>query len=212
MQIIAHRGASAYKPENTLESFQTAMSMGSRFMETDVQRTKDGFLVFCHNYQINNKAIKASVLRELNLPTLKDVLDILRPDTKLNIEIKNDDNIYPDIEREILTLLDSCGPRLKERILISSFDYPALLRVRALDGKIKIGVLTRNFKIEEVLALKAYSANVSIKRVNEKIVQACHKENIKVFVYTVNTGKEAAEMAALGVDGIFSDYPDIIIP
>ncbi|MDR0646465.1 MAG: glycerophosphodiester phosphodiesterase [Elusimicrobiota bacterium] len=210
MLTIAHRGASAYKPENTLEAFKTAMSTGSRFMETDVQLTKDGRLVLCHNYEVDGRNIKTNILKDLNLPTLEELLDILKPETKLNIEVKNDDNIYPDIERKILAVLNIYGHKLKDNILISSFDYPTLQRVRALDKQIKIGVLTRNFKIENVLALNAYSANMSLKRINEEIVKACHKENIKVFVYTVNTAKEAAQMAALGVDGIFSDYPDML--
>jgi glycerophosphoryl diester phosphodiesterase len=209
MLIIAHRGASAYKPENTLEAFETAISMGSGFMETDVQLTKDGFLVLCHNYAVNGKNIKTNILSALNLPTLEQLLDILSSKTKLNIEIKNDGSIYPGIEQKILAALNIYGNSLKERILISSFDYPTLQRVRALDREIKIGVLTRDFKIEDATSLNAYSVNISAKRVNKEIVEACHKKNIKVLVYTVNTAKEAAEIAALGVDGIFSDYPDI---
>jgi len=202
MQIIAHRGASAYQPENTIEAFRVAQQMGCNYFETDVQMTKDGSLVLWHDYDIDTHAGKLAGLEEL--------LAILRPGDTLNIEIKNDGNLYPGIEEKILNLLSSGRADIKEQILISSFDYPTLQRVRALDKNIKIGVLTKNFNLEEALAIAAYSVNISIKIVNKEIVDICHKNNLKVLVYTVNTPEEAAAMAAIKVDGIFSDYPNII--
>lgn len=210
MQIIAHRGAAAYKPENSLESFREAIRLGGNFFETDVHLTHDGALVLWHDYEFEGRAIKTGLLRDFPLATLKELSDILPPAANLNIEIKNDGNIYEGIERAVLNLLQTYPPQLKERILISSFDYPTLQRVRDLDADIKIGVLTRNFDVSTALALRAYSVNISIKRVNAEIIESCRKNNLKVFVYTVNTAAEAAAMSALGADAIFSDYPDLL--
>jgi glycerophosphoryl diester phosphodiesterase len=212
MQIIAHRGASAYKPENSLEAFREAARLGSDFFEADVHLTRDGALALWHDYQFEGRVIKKGLLRDFPLATLKELLDILPPAANLNIEIKNDGNIYEGIERAVLGLLQTYPPPLKERILISSFDYPTLQRVRALDTDIKIGVLTRDFDVSAALALRACSVNISFKRVNAEIVKSCHKNNLKVYVYTVNTPAEAAVMASLGVDAIFSDYPDLLPP
>jgi glycerophosphoryl diester phosphodiesterase len=209
VRIIAHRGAAAFKPENSLEAFREAIRLGSNFFETDAHLTRDGALVLWHDYDFEGRAIKTGFLRDFPLTTLKELLDILPPAANLNIEIKNDGNIYEGIERAVLGLLQTYPPRLKERILISSFDYPTLQRVRALDADIKIGVLTRAFDVGAALALGAYSVHISLKRVNDAIVETCHKNNLKVFVYTVNTAAEAAAMAGLGVDAVFSDYPDL---
>ena len=211
MQIIAHRGAAAYKPENSLEAFREAIRLGGNFFETDIHLTRDGALVLWHDYEFEGRPIKTGFLRDFPLASLKELLDILPPASHLNIEIKNDGNIYEGIERAALSLLQAYPPSLKERILISSFDYPTLQRARALDADIKIGMLTRDFDAMAALALRAYSVNISIKRVNAEIVETCHKNNLKIFVYTVNTPAAAAAMAALGVDAIFSDYPDLML-
>ena len=208
MQIIAHRGASAYEQENTIAAFQKAQELGSTFFETDVQMTKDGVLALWHDYDVRGRAIKTHTLAELQIAKLEDLLAILRPGDALNIEIKNDGNIYRRIEEKILNLLPL---RLKNRILISSFDYPTLKRVRALDKQIKIGLLTRDFDVKQALEIKAYSVNISLKRATKETAEICRKNNLKLFVYTVNTAREAIAMKALGADGVFSDYPDLKI-
>jgi glycerophosphoryl diester phosphodiesterase len=209
MQIIAHRGASACKPENTLEAFKEAIRLGSLMYETDVQRTKDGFLVLWHDYDFNGQNIKDIAFAGSNLTLLKDLIDILPVKSVLNMEIKNDGNIYPGIEAQIKTLLDACGPAAKEKFIISSFDYPTLQRMRVLDARIKIAVLTRAFDILEAKNVNAYSVNISKRRVNKSVVEACRKEGIKIMVYTVNDAQTARRFEKMGVDAVFSDYPDL---
>lgn len=210
MIIFAHRGASAYAPENTLEAFEKALSMGAFFYETDVQLTKDGVLVLCHDTSTSQgKVIKKETFKALTLPSLKELLDFLPPTARLNIEIKNDEADYPGIEEKIIALLNDYGADLKDRILISSFNYSSLKKIRALDKEIKIGVLTKSFDIKQALDIKAYSLNIGRQRVTAEIVETCHKNNIKVFVYTVNESSVKRALQNIGVDGIFSDYPDI---
>lgn len=214
MRIIAHRGASGYFTENTMPAFKAALAMGSDYFETDVQLSKDGFLVIYHDYTLPaGHKIKDIIFKDLvkyNIPRIQDVLDILGPRIKLNLEIKNDGNIYPGIEEKLIHLLNTYPAAYKGRILISSFDLDTLKRVLALAPDIKIGRLARDFDIKEVLDLNAYSLNISAARVNKKIIETCHKQNIKVLVYTVNDLKAALELQNIGVDGIFSDYPDIM--
>ena len=214
MLIIAHRGASGYFKENTIKAFKGALDMGAKYFETDVQLSKDGQLVVYHDYQTedgkNIKDLTFEQLKTYEVPLIKDVLVLLGAEIKLNIEIKNDNNLYPNMEQKLMALLNGLPQAHKERLLISSFDMPSLERVRALDKKIKIGRLTRAFDINEALKLNAFSVNISIKRVNEKIVAACHAHNIKVLVYTVDSKEEALKMKTMQVDGIFSDYPDIL--
>ncbi|MGB2579790.1 glycerophosphoryl diester phosphodiesterase [Elusimicrobium simillimum] len=211
IQIIAHRGASGHQPENTLNAFRYATALGNKFFETDVQMTKDGVLVLIHDYKYQGNIIKDTAQSKLNLTTLKSLLDYLPEDAALNIEIKNDGGIYPGIETAVMDMLNGYGEKFKSKIVISSFDYPTLQRVRALDAKIKIGVLMRSFDIDAADALDAYSVNMSKDIVTKKIVKEAHAHGMKVFVYTVNSYSKIVKLDKMGVDGVFSDYPDILM-
>ena len=149
MLVIAHRGASAFAQENTLNAFVLAFKLGSSWLETDIQRSADGVLVLYHDYVLKNgKKIKDLTYKELaknNVPKLYDLLEITPKNFTLNLEIKNDDNIYPNIEKEILKEIERAKNINKNQILISSFSAESLKKIRVLDKKINIGVLTRNF-------------------------------------------------------------------
>lgn len=213
MKIIAHRGASAFCRENTLDSFRLAIKMGADFIETDVQRSKDGVLVLYHDYFLpNGRAIKDTPFCELEtfgVPRVCALLKLAPPRVKLNLEIKNDRNLYPSLELDLLRLLNRDKHARKERILISSFDLPCLKRVRLLDEKIKIGRLARKFNLKEVLSLNCVSFHTSASVIDKKTVEACHKNGLKVFVYTVNDIKTAQTLEKMKVDAVFSDNPKL---
>ena len=156
MLVIAHRGASAFAQENTLQSFNLAFKLGSSWLETDVQRSSDGVLVLYHDYSLpNGKKIKELPYKELvkhNIPKLSDLLKITPENFTLNLEIKNDGNIYSNIEKEILEEIKKAKNIKKEHILISSFSVDSLTKIRALDKQISIGVLTRDFDVKIPLA------------------------------------------------------------
>lgn len=216
MLLIAHRGASAYFKENTIAAFKGALALGSKYFETDVQLSKDGQFVIYHDYILKEtkqpiKNLTVAQLASYDVPLLSQVLATLDEKINLNIEIKNDNNIYPAIEEKLIKILNTDKNAHKERLLISSFDLPCLQRVRAFDKEIKLGRLTRAFDIKEALALNAFSVNISAARVSKKIVETCHSHGIKVFVYTVNEDSQADELERMGVDGIFSDRPDILL-
>jgi len=216
MLVIAHRGASAYAQENTLDAFTMAFKLGSAWLETDVQRTADGVLILFHDYALpNNKKIKDLTYKELeknNVPKLSDLLKITPRNFTLNLEIKNDGNIYPNIEKEILEEISFVKNISKKQILISSFAAESLAKIRALDKQISIGVLTRNFEIKTPLSLSAKSVNISTKRVTKNIVETCHKNGLKVLVYTVNDYQTYYKLKTWGVDGIFSNNPVLAFP
>lgn len=216
MLIIAHRGASAYAEENTLKAFALAFKFGATWLETDVQRSSDGVLVLYHDYNLKNgKKIKDctfNYLKKFNVPTLADLLKITPENFTLNLEIKNDDNIYPNIEKQILEEINIAKNIKKEQILISSFSVETLQKIRALNKQINIGVLTRNFDVKIPLSLKAKSVNISAKRVTKNIVETCHKNGLKVLVYTVNDLQTYQKLKHWNTDGIFSDNPVLNLP
>lgn len=228
MIYFAHRGLSALRVQNTTESFTSAREKGATCYELDVHLLRDGALAIHHDYSLINTAdvdvklaglttadLKKYPLRNafttatLTVPLLEEIIPLILPELEiLNIEIKNDSNVYPGIEKALLGALGK-WPKLAPKILFSSFDYETLERVRALDKNARIGLLTRQFDISKAVALGAESVHINQTRLTEEIVRVCHENNLKVYVYTVNTAQDKQRVEALGADGIFTDRVDL---
>ena len=224
MIYFAHRGFSDQRVQNTCEAFALAREKGATCYELDVHLLKDGALAVHHDYSLLSTAgvdvkladLTAADLKKYPLhnpftagpvyvPLLQEVLPIVVPGLQLlNVEIKNDNNVYPGLEKVVLTELKN-WPVLSEKVLFSSFDYDSLERVRALDKTARIGLLTRNFDVSKPLALGAESVHINQTRLTAQMVQVCHDNGLKVYVYTVNTPAQRARVAELGADGIFTD-------
>ena len=137
------------------------------------------------------------------MPLFTEVLPLITSGLKLlNIELKNDDNIYPSLEE---TVLKAVPAALLPKILFSSFDYATLQRLRTLCPTARIGQLTRAFNVQEALDIKAESVHTNHIRFTPQLAQLCHAHNLKVYCYTVNDKELAFRLAAQGVDGIFTD-------
>ena len=224
MIYFAHRGFSARRVQNTCEAFALAREKGATHYELDVHLLKDGALAVHHDYSLLSTAgadvklanLTAADLKKYPLhnpftpgtvyvPLLQEVLPLIEPELELlNIEIKNDNNLYPGLEKVVLEEINK-WPQLAGKVLFSGFDYDSLKRVRALDKTTRIGLLTRNFDVSKPLALKAESVHINQTRLTAQMVQVCHDNGLKVYVYTVNTPAQRARVAELGADGIFTD-------
>lgn len=232
MIYFAHRGASAYMPQNSLPAFALAREMGARCYELDVHLTQDRRLAVHHDYSLQQTTGHDICLKDVEfarlaqypllhrygaelktyVPTLNDVLEIIEPGLELlNVEIKNDGNIYPGIEHLLLARLQASAGRLLSKILFSSFDYDTLLRVRQTDKAVRIGMLCREFDLQKALAVRAESVHMNAVRLTPQIVGACHANRLKVYAYTVNTREECARLKELGADGIFTDKIDLFV-
>jgi len=224
MIYFAHRGASSLAVQNTLPAFEKARSLGAQYYELDVHLTADGQLAVHHDYSLKDTAgvdvqigsLTSAELKKIPLkntfggepvfvPLLEEVLPVVAPDlTLLNIELKNDDNRYPGVEKVLLECLQKFPP-LSAKILFSSFDYDTLARLRALDKNARIGQLTRTFDVLQAVNLQAESVHISYTRVSPQLVACCHQNQLNVYCYTVNECAQAQQLAVLGVDGIFTD-------
>jgi glycerophosphoryl diester phosphodiesterase len=238
MMILSHRGASGYAPENTLKAFRLAVDMGAVDHEFDVHRTKDGVLVVHHDFDLKRTAgsgakiagLTYDELKKINVsshfvkdssfqcvPRLEEVLDVLSPRAGLlNFEVKNDGNVYPGIESQVLAVLAE-RPGLADKALVSSFDHGTLLRFRELSPDLKLAYLGHGLSTVLLLpalgkakALGAVNFHMALRLAFKANVSLIRKRGFKVFVYTVNTKEDALRMKDIGVDGIFSNYPDIL--
>lgn len=233
MDIIAHRGASAYAPENTLASFRAALRLGAQACEFDVRQNRDGVLVVLHDASLRRTAKVRAKVNELNfqelqkldagswfsdefagehIPTLGQVLKLLSKQRTIHLEIKSDHKPYPGIEQHVINELLQAN--VFKKTVISSFDHEVLKRVRNLRSDARLGYLLglmqRRTAISEAVRLGCESIHLHTLQVNSAWVKEAHAAGMKINVYTVNNLRVAQRLARLGVDNIFSNKPDLL--
>lgn len=237
MKVFAHRGASGDYPENTLLAFDKALDLDVYGIELDVHKSKDGHLVVIHDEDIQRTfkgkgLVMDYTLAELKkfncrkfefienldckIPTLREVFELIK-DTNitLNIEAKTD-LIHYDLEQDVIDLIKEYN--FEEKVLISSFNHKCIKIFKELDNNLKYGALYEHEKdytseanvVEHAKKLGAYSINISRDLVTKEIVDLAHENGLKVFVYTVNAPIVMRKMIECNVDGVFSDYPDLM--
>ena len=226
MRIIAHRGASSIKPENTLAAFQKALELGTEMIELDVQLCKTGELVVIHDARVNRTTnghgfVSQKTLSELQeldagngekIPTLQEVFDLAGGKTKINIELKGKD-VATDTVDLIKHQIESKNQTLHD-FIISSFHHKQLQEFHTLMPEIPIGILYEGIPAGfQKLAreLQATSINLSIKHINENRVQEIHQNGLQVWIYTVNQLEDFEKIKAMGVDAVFTNYPERFI-
>jgi glycerophosphoryl diester phosphodiesterase len=227
---IAHRGASGITPENTRVAFVKALDLGADMIEFDVQLTRDEVAIIFHDETLDRTTNGSgrvgetdfSVISRLDagswfgasfadheVPTLEEVLGLLSGRGMLNIELKPDARVEPLVRRVVTAVARF---ELFEEVVFSSFDPAAHHYHRRLVPDARIGVLCQRGELPDALAfadeLGAVSLHPAVAMVDTDLVREAHSRRLSVYPWTVNEPGEIALLRALGVDGIFTDYPD----
>lgn len=231
-QIWAHRGASGLAPENTMPAFELAARLGADGVELDVQRSRDGVLVVCHDETVDRTSdgtgtvagLTLADLRRLDfgagttIPTLAEVLD-LAADTglRVNVELKNTLEPYPGLEQEVEAAVtrSRLAPDAAERIVYSSFNHRSLLRLIELGTTVPVGVLY----VEPLIRPWRYAASFGARALHPMAltvlpdeVAAAHAAGLPVHTWTVDDPAQARVLAGWGVDAIVTNHPDRLVP
>lgn len=225
MLKIGHRGAKGYEPENTLVSFQKALDMQADGIELDVHLSADGELIVIHDETIdrttNGKGfVNALSLRELKtfridrkyeIPTLKEVFDLVNQHCFINIEIKS----YEATD-EVVSLIEKYVAKKGwkyYRFLVSSFDWNALQQVAFLNDKIPIGVLTET-DLDLALAfakfIQAKSIHPHFHLLTKDNTAQIQEKGLQVFPWTINEVEDIQKIKTFNVNGIITDFPNRI--
>ena len=219
MLCIGHRGAAGHEPENTLRSVRRALELGADAVEIDVYNL-DGELIVIHDSTLNRTTNGRGPLRRRTLaqlraldagkgeriPLLSEVIDAVDRRVPLNIELKGTRTAAPVLHLANAYLARGWAPH---DFLISSFRRGELRQLR--DSGLPIGILfARSARLFRPLArtLGAWSIHVPLSQVTPRLVSRVHADGRKLFVFTVNDRADMDRMAQLGVDAIFSDFPD----
>jgi glycerophosphoryl diester phosphodiesterase len=215
--VIAHRGASAHAPENTLAAFELAIAQRADMIETDIHLTSDGELAIWHDDDVDGIAIGKQTLEELrtrrpDLPTLEETLAACGSRIPFNLELKQSGRRdYVGLEARVLEVVQRFA--LVEPPLYSSFGARVLERLRELAPDARLGVLVspsiaRQGGFEErARALKAEAIHPSIRIASEQAVRGFRAAGFRVNVYTVDDPTVQRRLIGWGVEGIFTNRP-----
>ncbi len=222
-RVIAHRGASKERPENTLPAYALAVAQGADMIEIDLHRTRDGVIVVTHDEELAGLGGTGEIadatfaeVRRLDagdgerVPTLDEVLDAFGDRIPFNIELKRgtrDD--YEGLEEAALDAVRRRG--ILSQTLFSSFYDPVLARLRALAPEARIGLLlSRRFPhraLERAAALGAEAIHPEDVLVAPGLIAEARAAGLDLNVYTVDEPAELARLIELGIDGIFTNVP-----
>lgn len=246
---FAHRGGAKLWPENTLLAFQNAITLGYRYIETDVHLTRDGRIVICHDATVERMTesrarvcdLSFEEIRRLDagyrftrdgasfpfrgcgaiVPTIEEAL-ALAPDVRLNLEMKTYGEALP---RALHQLVSAHG--IHDRVLVASAHGPTVRAFRRLArGRVATSAgfdevlrfwLAARARAERFLPIDYDALQVperwrGLRVVDARTVDAAHRRGLHVHVWTVDDPAGMARLRGLGVDGIMTDRPDLLVP
>ncbi len=231
-EIWAHRGASGYAPENTLEAFGKAIELKADGIELDVQMTKDGQLVIIHDETVNRvsngkgwvKDYTWEELKKLNvnkkfpeygevrIPSLEEVYHLMK-DTELmiNVEIKSGIVFYENIEEKVMELTKKMG--LEDRVLYSSFNHYSVLKLKKLNPSVKTGFLYE----DGYIGMPEYAVKHGVEALHPALynlqypdfIKECKERNIAIRAWTVNEKEYMKMLCVNEIEGMITNYPDV---
>ena len=234
-KILAHRGASAYAPENTMPAFELAIEKHADGFEIDITFTRDSEIVVIHDDSIDRTSngkgrVSLYTLSELKgfnfnrgfeetypdapIPTLSEVLELVkRHSLILNIEVKNLFGSGFDNSELALTAAQLVKQYdMAENVIFSSFNHHSMVMLKTAFPEMKTALLYfENLYKAGQYALTANAAALHplFISVNADMVQEAHEANIMVTPYTVNDPEIMRIFKKIGVDGIITDNPDV---
>ncbi len=236
-KVIAHRGASKAAPQNTMPAFLKAIEMGTDGFENDVHLTKDGYVVICHNYEIDETSngtghIADMTFEELRqydfgsyfspefagtkIPTLEEFLAICKGLDVINIEIKSPPQKDNGIEKRVIDTVKEFN--LEKELIISSFDIEVLKKCKMIDPNIKTGFLYStdcNYEgvyddpIAFAKSINADALHPLAMFVDEDYIEDCHEAGLMVNPWTVDKDYAIERLRDWNCDGVITNLPDL---
>ena len=222
--IIAHRGASADAPENTVVAFALASEQGAHGVELDVRLSADGNVVIMHDSTVDRTtdgsgavaALTADELRALDagqgqpVPTLDQVFEAFGPSMLYNIELKNSALLSHDMELAVADRI--AAHHLENQVAVSSFNPLAVRRARRhLSASTIVGLVRqRRPRTFRHFLANAGADHPHYSLVDEAYMRWASRRAYRVHVWTVDDAGEARRLAALGVHGIITNRPALV--
>ena len=217
MWKIGHRGACGYAAENSIASFQKALDLGVDALELDVHCSADGTVMVIHDATLDRTTnshglvqTKTSIeLKTMGIPTLLEVIDLVRRRVIINIEFKSKEAMLPTLS--LLNQRISEGKNSGSDFLLSSFDWDILAEIAAMNLGFPLGVLYEDLQKDPIAFaqnIRAYSLHPDYKLLTFETVKSIQQKGFKIYPWTVNALEDIERLKSWQVDGIISDFPD----
>ncbi len=231
-KVFAHRGFSGKFPENTMIAFEEAGKFAIAGIELDVQLSKDGVMIVIHDERLDRTTNGSGFVKDYTydqllafdagswfhpqfvkqkLPKLAEVIDWAKQREKsyiVNIELKNDQIHYEGLEEKVLHLIEEY--QFKDQVILSSFNYESLVKIRKLDETISIGYLIQGIHPTAIEKAQKINANIhcDVAYALSEEGKRAKKAGLGVRVYTINNANEFEIVRKAGADVIMTDFPD----
>lgn len=214
--VIAHRGASAEQPENSLAAFRRALELGADGVELDVHATSDGSLVVYHDAEIGDRPIAAMTLDEARrhrlpndepMPSLAETLALITPSAIAFVELKS---LPPAADDAVFALFDA-APR-PDRCHVHSFDHRIVQRLTRRRPSLPAGVLSGSYALDPAAPVRAAGAVVLWQHrdlIDAPLAAQVHEAGFRLYAWTVDRPGHMRRLIADGVDGICTNRPEI---
>lgn len=222
---FGHRGASGYMPENTIASFNKAIELGVDMVEFDVHRCKTGEIVVMHDDTVDRTTnghgrvadLTLDELRALDagkgekVSTLEEVLDAINHRVGAVVELKEE----AAVEQTAAIINRAIDERgwASDQFSVTAFDHYLLRAFHALCPRVHLGAILAGNPIDYAQfgeRLGAASVNMAYPFLTRAFVEDAHNRGLQVFAWPVDEPRDIEWMKSIGVDGIFSNFPDRI--
>lgn len=234
MRIIGHRGARGEAPENTLGGFRYLHNLGIRAVEFDVRQLHDDSLIIIHDDQMIRTTGQSQALYDCDreqlkyynhaehwkdwpdfeaTPLLSDTLRIIHDFNHIEVEVKT----VPDelSAHRIVQHLQTALFGFEETAIITSFDLKIHQALNEQRSSFKKGLLIetdlKQLAIEQALSLGCSQIGWMNQLATNEIISATHAANLNVSVWTVNDPERAKQLSHLGVEGLITDFPKLML-
>lgn len=226
--VVAHRGAAGAAPENTLAAIRQAVTDGADWVEIDVQETRDGHVVVVHDsdfMKLAGNPVKVwdgelAEIRQIDVgswfdprfadervPTLQEVLEVVRGRSYLVIELKyygHDEQL----EQRVVDMVESMD--MADQVAIMSLKLPGIQKLQALRPDWHAGLLAAA-AVGDLTRLEVDFLAVNQNMANRAFIKRAHSSGKRVFVWTVNDGLSLSHWMSMGVDGVITDEPALAV-
>ncbi|HKL46496.1 MAG TPA: glycerophosphodiester phosphodiesterase family protein, partial [Roseovarius sp.] len=226
VEVIAHRGAAAVRPENTLAAVEKALEDRADWVEIDVQEIADGTVIVTHDSDFMKQAgVPLKVWEAMpddlaridigswfdpayakaRVPTLRDVLEVAKGRGRVLIELKyygHDDRL----EERVARIVEETG--MADDVMIMSLKREGVAKMRSLRPAWPMGILAAR-AIGDLTALDADFLAVNTGQISGQLLRRAHAAGKRVHVWTVDDPRAMSRMISMGVDGLITNKPGL---
>lgn len=219
--VVGHRGVAGLKPENTIKGFHYAIELGVDYIECDLHLSRDRQLVVMHDTSVDRTTNGRGAIRDLSfarirsldagegeqVPTLDEVLEIVQGEVHLLIELKG-----IGVESSAINAVKAHG--MEEEVTFSSFSLERLAAVRAMGKEYRVRAILPNptdFELARATEMNAVGIDIRYTNASFRTVEAAQALGLEVLAWNPDSWHEQQVMIALGVDGVSSNRPDILL-